>query len=211
VITDDCWKADSGMQEMKYIVDVIIPTYKPDRRFYTLLERLKKQTYKINKIIIINTDEDCLDTSAIETMDGVEIHHIDQKEFDHGTTRNYGVSFSNADIVVFVESLEARHRFDARLSFSTKLTDYFASGKCIFAIGDEGIAPIQYLRENDAAVIATDYADVQNQLTGLLKDSKRISQYGRKAFECGRRNHEQATVKRVFTKTIQKAANRVKE
>lgn len=117
----------------------------------------------------------------------------------------------NADIVVFVESLEARHRFDARLSFSTKLTDYFASGKCIFAIGDEGIAPIQYLRENDAAVIATDYADVQNQLAGLLKDSKRISQYGRKAFECGRRNHEQSTVKCVFTKTIQKAANRVKE
>ena len=74
------------MQEMKYIVDVIIPTYKPDRRFYTLLERLKKQTYKINKIIIINTDEDCLDTSAIETMDGVEIHH-DKGEKIFG---NYG-------------------------------------------------------------------------------------------------------------------------
>jgi len=117
----------------------------------------------------------------------------------------------DADVVVFVESLEARHRFDARLSFSTKLTDYFASGKCIFAIGDEGIAPIQYLRENDAAVIATDYAEVAGQLADLLKDSGRIGEYGRKAFECGKRNHEQSAVKRVFIDTIKKAANQVKE
>ena len=41
----------------------------------------------------------------------------------------------NADVVVFVESLEKEHRLVARLSFSTKLTDYFASGKCIFALG----------------------------------------------------------------------------
>ena len=34
-----------------------------------------------------------------------------------------------ADMVVFVESLEKEHRFDARLSFSTKLTDYFKNAK----------------------------------------------------------------------------------
>ena len=117
----------------------------------------------------------------------------------------------NADVVVFVESLESRHRFDARLSFSTKLTDYFASGKCIFAIGDDRIAPIQYLQENDAAVIATDYAEIQEKLEGLLKDGSRIGAYGRKAFECGKRNHEHSAIKKVFTETIQKAANRVKE
>ena len=44
------------MQDNRYIVDVIIPTYKPDERIWKLLERLEKQTYMINKIIIINTD-----------------------------------------------------------------------------------------------------------------------------------------------------------
>lgn len=111
----------------------------------------------------------------------------------------------NADIVVFVESLEVRHRFDARLSFSTKLTDYFASGKCIFAIGDKSIAPIRYLQENDAAIIATDYLEIEKQLTRLLTTENLICEYGRKAFECGKRNHEESAVKRVFIDTIIRA------
>jgi len=114
----------------------------------------------------------------------------------------------SADVVVFVESLEPRHRFDARLSFSTKLTDYFASGKCIFAIGDENIAPIAYLQENDAAVIATDYSQVQAQLEKLLANPEKINEYGRKAFDCGKRNHERSVVKKTFIDTICQAAKR---
>ena len=78
------------MQDNRYIVDVIIPTYKPDERIWKLLERLEKQTYMINKIIIINTDESCIDTARIAEMEKVEIHHIRLDEFDHGTSRNWG-------------------------------------------------------------------------------------------------------------------------
>lgn len=116
----------------------------------------------------------------------------------------------SADIVVFAESLEPRHRLDARLSFSTKLTDYFASGKCIFAIGDAQIAPIVYLRENDAAVIATDYPQIGQQLEQLLANPDRINEYGRKAFDCGKRNHEQSVVKKTFIDTICQASEKVK-
>ncbi|MBE6805505.1 MAG: glycosyltransferase, partial [Ruminococcaceae bacterium] len=42
----------------------------------------------------------------------------------------------NADILVFVESLENKYKNIARLSFSTKITDFLKNGKCIFAIGD---------------------------------------------------------------------------
>jgi len=38
-------------------VDVIIPSYKPDMRFISLLKRLVKQSVKPGKIIIINTDK----------------------------------------------------------------------------------------------------------------------------------------------------------
>ena len=39
--------------EIKRTVDVIIPVYKPDAVFETLLERLGKQSYPIRRIIIM--------------------------------------------------------------------------------------------------------------------------------------------------------------
>ena len=115
-----------------------------------------------------------------------------------------------ADIVVFVESLDKKHRMDARLSFSTKLTDYFSSGKCIFAIGDKSIAPIQYLQENNAAIIATEYSQIEEKLIDVLSCRKKIIQYGRNAFECGKRNHEEQKVKKTFIETITRAAEKRK-
>lgn len=117
----------------------------------------------------------------------------------------------DADIVVFVESLEKDHRYDARLSFSTKLTDYFASGKCIFAIGDKIIAPIQYLEEYDCAVVSTDYSKVERQLRKLIDNPEQITEYGRKSFETGRMNHEENKVKKIFVDTLCKASKSVKK
>lgn len=115
---------------------------------------------------------------------------------------------SAADVVVFVESLEDKHRYAARLSFSTKLTDYFKSGKCIFAIGDETIAPIEYLTENDAAIISTKYEDIENQLRRLVEHPELLDVYGRKAFECGKRNHNEDLIRERFVSTVKKAASK---
>ncbi len=112
----------------------------------------------------------------------------------------------SADIAVFVESLEKRYRNAARLSFSTKLTDYFKSGCCIFAIGAPEIAPIEYLKENDAAVIAVSAAEVKTQLLRLAENPALISAYGKKAFECGKRNHDEPVVQETFILTIRRAA-----
>lgn len=38
-------------------VDVIIPVYKPDKSFLTLIERLEKQTVPVNRIILMNTEQ----------------------------------------------------------------------------------------------------------------------------------------------------------
>ena len=111
----------------------------------------------------------------------------------------------SADIVVFAESLEKSHRFDARLSFSTKLTDYFKNGKCIFAIGDKTIAPIIYLRDNDCAVIANEYGEIENKLTELIGNPTLISEYSKKAFDTGKKNHNEKDIKRVFVDTFIRA------
>ena len=45
------------MEDGKRLVDVLIPTYKPGKRFGQLLDRLYRQKYPINQLIIINTEQ----------------------------------------------------------------------------------------------------------------------------------------------------------
>ena len=138
------------------------------------------------------------------------------RELNSGGTRFHGAVSKDevaaiqerADIAVFVESLEPEYRYAARLSFSTKLTDYFKSGKCIFAIGDKDIAPIEYLREENAAIISTEYADIEKNLRLLLDDPSLITEYGKRAFECGKRNHDEPIIKERFISTIKRAAEK---
>lgn len=108
----------------------------------------------------------------------------------------------NADILVFVESLEKRYKNTARLSFSTKLTDYLSSGKCIFAIGAEDIAPIDYLTRNDCAVIASEYEEIYNKMSAIVKNYDLIYDYSNKAYQIALKNHNQEKTKDTFIGSI---------
>lgn len=94
------------MEEMKRkqepVVDVIIPVYKPDEKFFLLLKRLGQQTLPVNKILVINTEERYWKPGPWETMVNLEVHHITREEFDHGATRNMGAGLSRADIMIFM-------------------------------------------------------------------------------------------------------------
>ncbi len=83
-----------GMKQMT--VDVIIPTHKPQEDFIKLLDCLQRQTVKPEKIIIINTEEKYWRVLG-EKFGEVIVHHIPETEFDHGNSRNLGVSLSQAD------------------------------------------------------------------------------------------------------------------
>lgn len=85
-------------------VDLIIPTYKPGEKFKKSLSRLSKQTRKPDKIIIINTEEKFFDKNFLDIYKDaqIEVHHIKKEDFDHGKTRDYGASLSNADILMFM-------------------------------------------------------------------------------------------------------------
>lgn len=109
---------------------------------------------------------------------------------------------ANADIVVFVESLDRRYKNSARLSFSTKITDYFKSGKCIFAIGSKDTAPIDYLIKNDCAVVATNYHEVEEKIQTLVNSPATVKEYGRKAFEYGKKNHNVIDINNRLRDTI---------
>lgn len=83
-------------------VDLIIPTYKPGEKFKKSLRRLAAQTRKPDRIILINTEKDLFQEDMIAPYENVEVYHIKKQEFDHGRTRDYGASLSNADLILFM-------------------------------------------------------------------------------------------------------------
>lgn len=110
------------MREKKLrTVDIVIPTYHPDDSFVTLIQRLLKQSYPINKIIIMNTEESIwISSKAVEKLNGIEnlqIHHVTKKDFDHGRTRDLGICYSDADIVICMtqDAIPKKNSLVARL------------------------------------------------------------------------------------------------
>ncbi len=88
-------------------VDVIIPVYKPERGFLTLLEKLQIQTVPVNRIIIMNTEQKYYDelvqgTSLVQDDHTMIVKHLSKREFDHGRTRNQGVRLSDADVFLMM-------------------------------------------------------------------------------------------------------------
>lgn len=88
-------------------VDVIIPVYKPDSGFLTLMEKLLTQTVTINQIILMNTEQKYWDrlfygTTLERQAHNITVKHLSKREFDHGRTRNQGVKLSKADVFVMM-------------------------------------------------------------------------------------------------------------
>lgn len=86
----------------KSIVDVVIPVYKPGEEFKEVLLKLKNQTLSPGKIILMITEAEGFSLPDYRETEAVEIHRLSEKEFDHGGTRNKGLSHSTADYVVFL-------------------------------------------------------------------------------------------------------------
>lgn len=113
-----------------------------------------------------------------------------------------------SDITLFAEAMSGRYKNAARLSFSTKLTDYFKSGRCVLAVGSRDIAPVDYLIREDAAVVVTEPDDLQKTLEELCDNPQLITEYGAKAVECGIRNHSKEKVEETFINAMCRCAQR---
>ncbi|NLJ96199.1 MAG: glycosyltransferase family 2 protein, partial [Clostridiales bacterium] len=87
-------------------IDVIIPVYYPDEKLYKLLRRMNTQTKKPNKILILQTVEDKDKKEPLnipEDMDiDIMVFYVDKSDFDHGGTRRYGATLSDADILMYM-------------------------------------------------------------------------------------------------------------
>ena len=84
-------------------IDVIIPTYRPGKKFLELMKRLSEQTVKADRIIIMNTEEKYFDgflygTDFAREYPQAEVHHLSKREYDHGGTRDRAAGKSSAEL-----------------------------------------------------------------------------------------------------------------
>lgn len=106
-----------------------------------------------------------------------------------------------ADVLLYVESLSDTH-LTARLSFSTKMTDYLASGSFIWAVGNGDLAPLEYLKDEDAGMVSTDTETIRSVLKQIIASPELLGKYAQKAQQCGRRNHNAEHIKEVLNKAV---------
>lgn len=107
----------------------------------------------------------------------------------------------NADVLLFAESLSDRD-LTARLSFSTKLTDYFAAGKCIWAVGNEDLGPVSYIKSEDAGLVSANSKEIADTLRTIVNDKDLIAEYARNGYKCGIRNHNGSEIITRLNKII---------
>lgn len=107
-----------------------------------------------------------------------------------------------ADVLLFLEDIDGKDANVARLSFSTKTTDYLSSGRCIFAIGNSDIAPIEYLRENKSAIVASSDSELEMSLKEIASNPSVLIDYAKASAELGVKNHSKEKIEEAFDSTL---------
>lgn len=129
-----------------------------------------------------------------EILKNIELNNVSKF---HGKIPSEKVNetMQNADIVLHIESFEEEERKLTRLSFSTKIVDCLESGRALFAIGDKEAASIDYLSENNIALVANNESDINLLLSRIEKEPSILQRYADKGWSFGQKNHQVRKIK----------------
>lgn len=97
--------------------------------------------------------------------------------------------FKKADIALHVEGFDLKNKLLVKYSFSTKIMECLSSGCAVMAICDESQAGYSYLKQENAAFVATNRQEITDILTKISNSPDLIVEFSKSAFNCGIRNH----------------------
>lgn len=163
-------------------------------RIIKAAEKINRDGIKIRFDIYTNT-ELSEETKNQLNCDYCEVHGAVSQEEVFEIQRK-------SDLMLFVEDIDGPDAKVARLSFSTKITDYLSSGKCIFAVGHKETAPMQYLINNEAAVFADNDKDIEEKLNLLVNNPELLVNYANNASDIGIKNHSEENILKTFDNVI---------
>ena len=109
---------------------------------------------------------------------------------------------SESNCVVHVESFKPKYIAKTKMAFSTKIPEYLASGKIIWAVGPKGIESIDYLNRNNAAVISDSMDKIMPALEDLLNERINVQALLINAVDTLEKNHNKNTIQNLLYKEI---------
>lgn len=83
-------------------VDIIIPVYNLGNDFRDNIKKLLSQTIRPHHIFLLQTVNDTSEPLVSFEEDIISVHAIRKQEFDHGATRHFGTTLSDAEYVMFM-------------------------------------------------------------------------------------------------------------
>lgn len=110
-----------------------------------------------------------------------------------------------ADVLLFAEAMDGPMSQLARLSFSTKITDYLSVGKCIFAVGKLDSAPMEYFAQYNIALTADNSASIQNQLQRMVETPTLIQETAENCSKVAVQMHAPDKIRKIFWSVLQDA------
>lgn len=109
---------------------------------------------------------------------------------------------NEADILLFLEDIDGKNAKAARLSFSTKITDYLSTGKCIFAVGNCDTAPMRYFIENNAAMVCGNDDEILHNLKKICENPYLLDKFAENACISAKKNHNPEDIHEIFDRVI---------
>lgn len=154
----------------------------------------------------IATDSKLLiDVYSTETEESI----ISQMIPENGINFHGGISadevnsvIERSSLLLIVESFDEEYKERIECSLSTKVAESVASGRCIFAYGPQDVGAMDYLIQNDCAIVVSNKSELSKELSNVLGDYKLRKYYANKALRVAKMNHDADSIRKQLNENL---------
>ena len=108
-------------------------------------------------------------------------------------------------VVIHTESFDEDIKRRVKYSISTKIPDCLASGTCMLAYGPKDVASIEYLVDNNAAIVADSKEKLDEALRTVFLDAQTRTETIYRAKELANKNHDLDKIGAIVKKVLNDA------
>lgn len=112
--------------------------------------------------------------------------------------------------IIHTEAFDEENKQRVMYSTSTKIAESLASGTCLIAYGPAEVASMEYLIENDAAVVITAPEQLEEKLRSVLADAGLRKGVTANALKLAEKNHRLELVSQTVRTAVEEACGKGK-
>lgn len=111
---------------------------------------------------------------------------------------------NNADVLVHAEAFDKYNKSLVRCAISTKIMDYLSVGRCILAIGPSDISSVEYLTDNNLALVASDEKQLGNLVRHIKANRAILGNYAAKGREYATKELDANKMRKALFEDLQR-------